>query len=366
MRVLILSANTGGGHNSAAGAVREAFIQRGIPCEIQDTLSFISEIHSEVICGGHIYLYRYLPKLFGVGYRFEERHPPRFIYEQMAFGAKKLKEYLLQNHFDAVVSTHIFGSMMLTEVRRKYGLTIPHYLVVTDYSVYPGTDMVDVDRYFIGAEDIKPLYITDGIQSDRLVASGIPIRSKFLTPPDKTEARRQLHLPEEGPVVLLFSGSIGCGGFSQVVPALEQKLPEDATLVVICGNNTRLANRLRRYCSDRSRIIGFTKRITDYMAAADLCISKPGGLSTTEMLAMGLPMVLMLSVPGCETHNLKYFIDSGGAVGTDRWPEAIRQCAELVRQPDKLAQMRRRLLTMGYPGGADVIARTVIEDYERG
>ena len=206
---------------------------------------------------------------------------------------------------------------------------------------------------------------TRRIFEERLMASGIPIRSQFLTPPDRSESRRQLHLPEQGLVVLLFSGSIGCGRFTQVVPALEQQLPEDASLVVVCGENKRLANRLRKRCGDRCRIIGFTKRMADYMAASDVCISKPGGLSTTEMLTMGLPMVLMHSVPGCETHNLNFFTDARGAVGTDQWSEAIRLCAQLVRQPDKLAEMRQNLLAMGYPGGADVIARTVIEDYER-
>ncbi|MBR5525082.1 MAG: glycosyltransferase [Clostridia bacterium] len=363
MKVLILSANTGGGHNSAAAAVLEAFERREISCEVRDALAFISEFHSEVISTGHIYLYRYLPKLFGLGYRYEEQHQPKLIYEQMAMGARKFARFVNRNEYDVIISTHIFGSMMVTEARRWYGLSVPHYLIVTDYSYYPGTDMVDVDRYFVGAEDLNPLYIASGIDKGRLTASGIPIQSKFLTPLDKVQARRELHLHENGPVILLFSGSIGCGHLTKVVPQLEAILPEDAKLVVICGNNKRLANRLREHCGARCRVIGYTKRVADYMAAADLCISKPGGLSTTEMLAMQLPMVLMLSVPGCETHNLNYFVHHGVAIGSEEWPKAIQSCAELICNPDKLERMRCRYATMEYPGGAEVIVQTVIDDY---
>lgn len=364
MKILILSANTGGGHNSAAAALQEVFTEKGITFDVRDALAFVSEFHSDLISNGHVYLYRYLPKLFGVGYRFEERHHPRLLYDQMALGAKRFARFVARNGYDAVVSTHIFGSMMATEARKKYGFSLPHYLIVTDYCMYPGMDMIDVDRFFIAAEDLAPLYIASGVQSDRLCPSGIPIRQRFISPMDKLEARRSLRLKEEGRVVLLFSGSIGCGHLTHVVPRLERMLPEDAKLVVICGNNRRLAERLRDRCGEKCRVIGFTKRVADYMVASDLCISKPGGLSTTEMMAMKLPMLLMLSVPGCETHNLNYFIQHGVAVGTDTWEEAIRLCGELLSEPDRLDHMRQNYRKVSYAGGAERVASAIMEDFE--
>ncbi len=366
MKVLILSANTGGGHNSAAAAVHEVFAQKGVICDVRDALAFVSEFHSEVISNGHVYLYRYLPKLFGVGYRFEERHHPRLLYEQMAMGAKKFARFVVRNGYDAVVSTHIFGSMMATEARKKYGFSLPHYLVVTDYCMYPGMEMIDVDRFFIAAEDLTPLYIASGIHNERLCSSGIPIHRRFLSPMEKREARRSLRLREDGRIILLFSGSIGCGHLTHVVPRLEQLLPEDAKLVVICGNNHKLAKRLRDHCGEKCRVIGFTKRVSDYMAAADLCISKPGGLSTTEMVAMKLPMLLMLSVPGCETHNLNYFVHHGVAVGTDSWAEAIEECVALLSAPDKLDAMRQKYRKIPYFCGAESIVTAVMEDFHNG
>lgn len=363
MRVLLLSANTGGGHNSAATALQTQFEEKGVVCEMRDALSFVSEIHSDIISSGHTYIYRHFPQLFGIGYRFEERHPPRFIYEQMAMGAKRFVAFLNENPFDAVVSTHLFGSMLVTEARKRYALQIPHYVVITDYALYPGSDMVDVERYFIASPALVPIYQKAGISSERLVASGIPIRSSFTHICNKTEARQRLHLPEHGRIVLLISGSIGCGRLQRVAPELEKSLPSDTHLVIICGHNKRVYEQLLERCGPRSIIVGYTTRIAEYMAAADLCISKPGGLSITEMLVMELPMILMLSVPGCESRNMTFFESQRIAIGTEDWDHAISETARLLRDSDELAAMRCRMRQLGYPGGAPLIVRTVMDAY---
>ena len=362
MKVLILSANTGGGHNSAAAAVQKEFERQGHHCDMRDALSFVSEIHSDIISSGHTYIYRYFPQLFGIGYRFEERHPPRFIYEQMAMGAKRFAAFLAETQYNAVVSTHLFGSMLVTEARKRCGVQVPHYLVITDYALYPGTDMVDVERYFIAAEGLVPLYRDAGIAPERLTVSGIPIRSSFLEKVGKTEARQRLHLPERDRIVLLFSGSIGCGRLHRVAPELEKSLPSDAHLVIICGHNKRAYEQLLDRCGPRTTIVGYTNRIADYMAAADLCISKPGGLSITEMLVAELPMVLMLSVPGCESRNMSFFEGLQIALGTDDWDRAIEKTAFLLRNADELHTMRERMRQVTYHGGAVKIVGTVMED----
>lgn len=365
MRILLLSCNTGGGHNSAAAAIRSYCEQRGIECDTRDALLFVSKPHSEVISNGHVYIYRHLPQLFGIGYRFEEKHQPRFLYDQMALGAKKFAAYLGDHSYDAIICTHLFGNMLVTEARKRYGVTLPHYAVITDYAMYPGTDMVDAHRYFIAAEQLRDAHLQAGVPNEKLVVSGIPIGKGFLNAPDKQTARRNLGLPEEGKVVLLFSGSIGCGKLNRKAPELEKQLPESAHLVIICGNNSRLFKQLTELCGPKTTVVGYTDRVAEYMAAADLCITKPGGLSTTEMLAVGLPMVLMLSVPGCETHNLRHFEELGVAVGTDDWEKALSLAVELINDDERLTEMRGRLLSIGYPGGAKVIVDTVLADIAR-
>lgn len=364
MRVLLLSCNTGGGHNSAAKAIMESFKKRSVDCDRADALAFISEVHSEIVSNGHSYIYRHLPQLFGVGYRFEEKHPPKFIYDQMSLGAKKLAQHIANGNYDAIVCTHIFAAMMVTEAKKKHGISVPQHLVITDYCAYPGTEMVDVKHFFVPAESLRATYTSLGVDSSKIVASGIPVDMSFDLPLKKSDARKKLHLPEKGKIVLLFSGSIGCGRLHKIAPELERKLPDDTTLVIICGHNHRLHKQLNRVCSHNTVVVGYTNRINDYMTAADLCISKPGGLSVTEMLVKRLPMVLMLSVPGCETRNMEFFVNHDAAVGTNDWNEAIFHTVELITNTDKMTAMQENLNAIGYPGGATVIADTVIREYE--
>ena len=365
MRILLLSANTGGGHNAAALAIRKQFERQGVSCEIRDAVTFVSGLHSDIVSAGHTCLYRHFPKLFGIGYHFEERHPPRFLYRQMALGAKRFAAFLKQSSFDAIVSTHLFGSMLTTEARKKYHVSLPHYVVLTDYTRYPGVEMVDVDRYFIGSQALAPLYTEVGIDAERLMASGIPLRSSFLKNYDKTETRRLLNLPQEKRIVLLFSGSIGCGRLHRVAPEMEKALPPDAHLVIICGHNKRTYEQLLDRCGSQTTVVGYTDRVAEYLASADLCITKPGGLSITEMLVMQLPMVLMLTVPGCESRNMAFFEEQKIAISCDNWNDAIDHTAQLLRDPDTLANMKQRMRDTIYPGGATAIVQTVMDDFSK-
>ena len=365
MRVLILSCNTGGGHNSAAAAIQNYCSKIGVACDTRDALRFVSKPHTKIVSGGHSFIYRRMPRLFGAGYRYEEKHPPRFIYNQMSLGAKRFAAFLSENHYDAIVCTHIFGNMLVTDARKRFGVTVPHFAVNTDYSLYPGADMVDAQRTFIAAEQMRDLHLRAGLAAEQLVVSGIPIREDFFREIDKKEARSNLNLPENKKIVLLFSGSIGCGKLHRKAPALARQLPVDAHMVIICGNNAQLYNRLQKAGLANVTVVGYTDRIAEYMAASDLCVTKPGGLSTTEMLVMGLPMVLMLSVPGCETRNLEHFEGLNVAIGTDDWDEAIRSTLDLVQDDVRLAEMKERLRNIEYPGGAKVIIDTVLADLER-
>ena len=362
MRILLMSANTGGGHNAAALALKAEFEKHGNQCEMRDALSFVSGLHSGLVSSGHTYLYRYFPQLFGIGYQFEERHPPRFIYDQIALGAKHFYSFLCQSSFDAIVCTHLFGNMLVTETRKRFSVSLPHYLVLTDYTVYPGAEMVDVQRYFIADERLRALFVDAGIAPDRLSVSGIPVRSDFLRQYDVAATRQSLHLPLNKQIVLLFSGSIGCGRLHRVAPKLESKLPENAHLVIICGHNKRMCEQLRDRCGPQTTILGFTDRIAEYMAVADLCISKPGGLSITEMLNLRLPMVLVLTVPGCESHNMAFFAKHNMAIATLNWDEALSQTAELLSDPSRLLSMRQNIEQFNYPGGAAIVVREVMKD----
>ena len=340
MRVLILSANTGGGHNSTAYALAEQFEKINVECEVLDTLSIISEKVSNFVSWGHSYVYRKMPKLFGTAYRYEERHAPRKIYEYFAKGAVTLQEKLLSECFDAVISVHVFGGMMMTEVRRRFKNPIPNYFVATDYTCSPGVGALDVDSFFIPHRMLFGEFIRAMIPADRLYATGIPVKSNFYEKRDRLEARRSLGIHEDGRVVLLGGGSIGCGNLNRHALELANRLPRDVTLVVLCGKNEELANDLSRFSSDTFIVVGYTKDISVYMSAADIYLTKPGGLMTTEAIVKGLPMVFVDAVPGCETRNFEFLSSNQVAEGSKNWKQAINRTLRMLEQPEAMEKQR--------------------------
>ncbi|MBO4693268.1 MAG: hypothetical protein J5659_02595 [Clostridia bacterium] len=318
MNVLILSCNTGQGHNSAAKAISDYFEDRGANCVIRDALAYWSPKNSQIISKGHTFIYRNLPKLFGIGYKFEENHPPKddetsIMYDLVTKGCRELTIDLKESDYDAVICTHIFSAMMMTKIRKSELCKLPLYLVATDYTCSPGAGETKPDGYFIPHADLKNEFCAAGIDPSVIVPSGIPVNPKFMNKRSSEYAKGMLKLPENKKTVLLMCGSMGCGPIKQLCELLPRVMPDNSHLVAICGNNRRLYSNLVKAHEPNVTVVGYTTRIPVYMDAADVILTKPGGLSSTEAAVKHLPMIFIDAVPGCETKNLDYFISRGFA-----------------------------------------------------
>ena len=361
MRVLILSANTGGGHNSTARSVAEQLERMNAEYEIADTLAFISERVSGFISWGHSYVYRKLPKLFGIGYRFEEKHPVRFMYDQCARGAEALQKKLTDEHFDAVICVHVFSGLMMTEIRKRYNNRVPAYFVATDYTCSPGVSEMQLDGYFIPHRMLRGEFVRNGnVAADKLFATGIPVRRDFYEPHDKKEARRALGLPEDGNVVLLSCGSMGCGRLEKSALLLFRHLPANTTLVVLCGNNEKTYAALSPYACDRLLVLSFTDQVMTYMSAADIYLTKPGGLTTSEAIAMRLPMIFIDAVPGLETRNFDFLISRGVASGAKNWRQVISIVQKALHDSASLEEQINAMKVFTTQNAAELICRQVL------
>ena len=200
MRIFILSCNTGEGHNSAAKAIAEVLTARGIDSEITDGLAFLSPEVSKFISNWHVRIYKRAPLLFNAGYRMAENHDPApedasMVYKALSLGAKKLYAALEAGRYDAVVSTHVFASLVMRRVCQDYPISIPHYLVATDYTCSPYVAEAQADGYFIPDEKLADEFARCGIPKERLIATGIPVRQIFFTPGSRSESRAALGIP---------------------------------------------------------------------------------------------------------------------------------------------------------------------------
>lgn len=350
IKLLILSGNTGGGHNSAANAIKDVFESHNVPCDIRDSLAFWGKLQSDIISDGHVFIYKNTPKLFGVGYRFAENHPAKdkttsLMYKTFSKGAKKLYELLLEEKYSAIVCTHVFSGMLATEVKRKYIPNLKVYFVATDYTCAPGTPELDADAYFIPHNLLKNEFASFNIPEAAIIPSGIPVRSNFYKKTDENTAKELLNLPVNKQIVLLMCGSMGCGPIKELASRITTLMPEDAHLAVVCGSNKSLQKELTECLQkERATVIGFTDKMDLYMDAATVAITKPGGLSSTEALVKNLPLVLIDAVPGCETRNMEFLTGNGFAETGETAAELTGKVISYLTNKEKCANVKARLL----------------------
>lgn len=366
MRVAMLSCNTGEGHNSTAKAVQQVLKDRGVTCDLIDVLACLSPKFSKFLCNWHVRIYKYGPKLFDMGYRVCERTDPEPgettpLYELLTLGTKKLYQQIVEGQYDILLCVHVFSAMMVTELRKNDQIRIPCYFVSTDYTCHPFVGCCNMDGYFIPSADLADEFLTVGIPGNRLIPSGIPVRQDFYKAPDREKARAMLQLPADETVLLLICGSMGCGPMKEIAETLVERLPENATVVAICGRNERLYESMKEIGNPKLRPVGFTTEMPAYMDAADLVITKPGGLSSTEAANKHLPMVFINTVGGCESRNFNYFVARGYAIGSSDPEEMLEQALLLAKYPVQLSRMRRNLSEDFAVNSAELIADRIME-----
>lgn len=370
MRILLLSCNTGEGHNATAKAIMEVLETEGVSCELTDVLACLSPRFSKFICNWHTRIYKYIPRLFDAGYRaFEHTDPDPDdtppLYDLLSHGAGKLMQILSRADYDAVICVHVFAGMMMTEVRKAQNLQLPCFFVTTDYTCYPMTEQCDMDGYIIPHKDLVEEFVLAGLDGSRLLPFGIPVRQAFYSRKSQQEARAELDLPRKGLVVLLMCGSIGCGPIRKMARNLIDCLPEDSLVVSVCGKNEKLLESMSELSDPRLRVLGFTGQISAYMDAADLIVTKPGGLSTTEAAAKHLPMVLFNTVGGCESRNFDFFLSRGYAIGSDDAGQTVVLATQLALQPELRQQMRDKLAASFQENSAHSLAMHILQTFRK-
>ena len=348
MHILILSANTGEGHNSAARALQEHFEALGDRCTVRDGLAYMGRSSNAIIQKGHVFLYRRLPKVYGVGYRIEEKQAHRQRYHQkldaqtrrhhhLSKSKRALRALLNSGNYDAVICTHVFAARLVSELRCSGRAQIPSFFLATDYACSPGVNQLDVDAWLIPHRALIPEFANYGIPEDRLIPAGIPVRTAFRSRRDKREARKMLGLPENRRIAVFSCGSMGAGPMGRVVLNLLSELPDDALLVAICGSNHALEHSLRAAVqSEKLQVLGFTEHMDAYMDAADLFLTKSGGLSVTEAANKRVPMLLIDAVPGVESRNMEFMISLGCALGANSMATLTRGVANAFDSPELL------------------------------
>lgn len=374
MRWLILSCNTGAGHNSCARAIHDYIIEHGVECDAVDTLRFISDRASKVISGGHVEAYRHAPKLFGKGYSYAERHRNLFkensiLYNYFTKASDGIYNLILENKYDVVLCTHPFSALILTDILKHHDLNILSAFLATDFTCSPTVEQSKLDLYFIPHASLTEEFASFGIPKERIVPSGIPIRRMFFRNTLKTIAKRTFDIPGDHSHLVMACGSMGAGPMKRLTPALAKQLRNNQDLTVVCGTNRKMFKRLtKRYAKlSNIHILGFVDNMSLLMDSADLYVTKPGGISVTEAAVKALPMVFIDAVAGCEEYNLQFYLSINGAVTAKKPSQIAKLCLNLLSDDMQRTNMSDSLRALELPDAkAEIYERITRELQTRG
>ena len=362
MATLILSCSTGQGHNSCANAVKEYYCAQGEECTLEDALSFVSPAVSKIVCWGHVTMYRHLHGLFQLGYHYSEKHSAlfagnSFIHRLLTLGTERIHDFIEKGHYSQVICTHVFASLMITEVQKRYHMPMKTCLLATDYTCNPGTRESVVDLHFIPDKPLSVYYECPNISDSQIISSGIPVRQMFYHKVSKKEAKLSFGIPTSHLHLLMMCGSMGCGPMKKLTQKLSRILPRNVDVTVVCGTNQALQKELQsKYKGkDQIHIMGYVDDMSRLMDSADLYLTKPGGISVTEAAVKNLPMVFIDAVAGCEEYNKIYFIKNQAAKTGETLEEITDICSDLLTHPGKLEAMSRQLQSIAQVNAAGII-----------
>lgn len=276
MKILILSCNTGEGHNSSGRALKAALINKGIECDLRDTLALRSERLSRFV--SDLYEFSIRISLFGIIYRIAQWYSslqlkiksPIYLFSGLF--TKKLASLITDGRYDGIICVHLFPAEGITRIRRKYGQSIPTIFVMTDYTCIPLLYETELDRYVIAHKSLKDEFRENGLPEEKLRAAGIPVNeTRFSAKLPKDVAQNLVNILFEwedapGRWYLIMGGSMGFGNIIKLIEELKMNISDSDRIICICGKNDKLRHDIHRQFSRCFNIkaIGYTDNFVDY------------------------------------------------------------------------------------------------------
>src|SRR6266513_2566289 len=365
MRILIATVTAGAGHLQAAAALEEAWRAErpGDVVEKVDLLDYVSRLQRRVYVQGYVKLVEHAPELWGMV--FNKTDNPAWLRKvgrlRRGFAErtnKKFVKYLKRFQPDAVICTHYLPVEIMAHLERK-GFNPITVCVVTDFEAHALWMEQAVDLYCVAADQTKASLMARGAKAENVVVTGIPIASKFSSCPDPRTARKKYGLRDDLPVLLVLGGGFGMGPVARILSTLDH-MERDFQILVVAGRNEKLRRDLA--CQDfrhPTRLLGFVTNMHELMAMADLIVTKPGGLTASEALAMGKPLFILDPIPGQEAANSDFLLERGAAAKVNRIEDLPFRLEQLMGST-KLMKMARAARELGHPNAAREVCRETI------
>ncbi len=353
MRTLIFSITAGEGHNQVAKVLNSAFVEKGHTVEIVDTFDYVNHLLKEAVSQGYLVSSNRFKKIYGKSYTWLDRrdadsHQSLLAKIMNGVMASKLAKYMKEFDPDVVVCTHCFPAIIVSRIVEKYEMNVKTVGIVTDFTMHPFWEDTSLDYYVTANELLTHQAEKKGLSKGEIVPLGIPINPKFSTRLDKQEARRQLGY-EDKTTILFMGGSMGHGKIAKTIMELDTS-PDDFQIITVCGRNERMKRKIDAL-ELRHTVYnyGFATNVDVLMDASDCIITKPGGLTTSEALAKGLPMIMANPLPGQEDRNVEFLLNNGAAMMLSKTFPVDEALYQLFKNDVRLKNMREVVAGLGKP-----------------
>ena len=361
-RVLLLSASAGAGHVRAAEAVEKAFNESSDAIEVRhlDVLLHTNKVFRHLYSKAYIDLVNRMPEV--PGWIYDKLDKP-WKNERRRLALDKLNtrpfvKLLREYQPDLIVCTHFLPAEIVSWLKAKERIASRQAIVVTDFDVHAMWLCHHYEQYFVAIDEARAYLDTLGIPGNKISVSGIPIDPVFARHKDKSGMRRKHGLAADRTTILLSAGGFGVGSIETLIAAL-LRLQTSAQVVAVCGRNLELKERLAKLASrmkpdDRVIIkpFGFTRDMDELMAASDLVLGKPGGLTTSEALSKGLVFVIVNPIPGQEERNSDHLLEAGVGIRCNNLPVLAYKLDRLLRDQRRFAKMQRSARAIARPHAA--------------
>ena len=351
-KILIFYASYGGGHLSAANSIKQCIDDNFKDCETKlvDCMEYVNRPVNKITTTAYKELAKKFPWAWGEVYSHSQKGPLAHISSASNnLMAKKLLKLLKEYQPDIVISTHPFGSQMVSYLKRKALVDCTLATIMTDFAPHDqwlvGKDYVDY--YFVSHEKMRQELINSNVAENTVFATGIPLSNRFLMHFDKDEIMKSMGLNPDKRVILFFGGGEFGLGRDKTVKILNSFIThvKNHQIVAIAGKNEKMKIAFDKLVVETNsesfvKVLAYTKQVPELMSISDLVVTKPGGLTTTESLASGLPIVAINPIPGQEEENAKFLEDEGVAIWLKKNDDYDEIIADLLADEDKLHQMK--------------------------
>lgn len=346
MKIMLLTAATGGGHLRAAHAV-EQYIHDNTEHEVVtvDTLKAVGKLLDKTMCNSYLFMAKRLPTMFGRLYKHTNKQNAfsDLVPKLSGLFSNSLFVTIAEYEPDVIITTHPFATEMVAELKSDGMLKTPLICIITDYGVHRAYIADEVDAYVVASEDMLPALKSFGVDESKVYPFGIPVHDVFFNREDRNEFLHGLGLDPEIPVVLFMAGSFGVSNIIKLYRNLEDT-DTPMQIIVITGRNKKLYESFEKEIAEGTKIptklVFFTDEVEKYMHASDLLVTKPGGLTVSEALACGLPMAVFDAIPGQEEDNANFLATHEMCVRLRKDSDFATEISSLLKEKERLQSMR--------------------------